>query len=183
MIEAWRKLSSKPLGDFRVFSVHQEQKVSPRTGVPHDFYIIDSPKWVNIIALTPDAEMVMVEQFRQGSETVELEIPGGVMDAGDASPEATGTRELLEETGYQGEQARVIGWVYPNPAIMRNECFTVLARNCRCVGPVRFDDSEDIAVRLVPLKQVPALVASGKIRHALIVAALYQFDLWWKEHG
>ena len=59
----------------------------------------------------------------------------------------------------------------------------MLARNCRYVGPVRFDDSEDIAVRLVPLKQVPELVASGKIRHALIVAALYQFDLWWKEHG
>ena len=59
--------------------------------------------------------MVMVEQFRQGSETVELEIPGGVMDAGDASPEATGRRELLEETGYQGEQARVIGQVFPKP--------------------------------------------------------------------
>jgi ADP-ribose pyrophosphatase len=183
MIEPWRKLSSKPLGDFRVFSVIEERKVSPRTGAEHDFFVIESSNWINIVALTADARVVMVEQFRQGSETVELEIPGGIMDPGDASPEATGCRELLEETGYRGEQAQVIGQVFPNPAIMRNKCFTVLARNCRHVAPVHLDGAEDIAVQLVPLAELPELIASGRIRHALIVAALYQFDLWWKKHA
>jgi 8-oxo-dGTP pyrophosphatase MutT (NUDIX family) len=183
MIEPWRKLSSKPLGDFRVFSVREERKVSPRTKAEHDFFVIESPNWVNVVAMTADEHVVMVEQYRQGSETVELEIPGGVMDAGDASPEATGCRELLEETGYQGEQAQIIGHVFPNPAIMRNTCFTVLARNCRQVAPTRLDSSEDIDVKLVPLSELPELVASGRIRHALIVAALYQFELWWKKHA
>jgi 8-oxo-dGTP pyrophosphatase MutT (NUDIX family) len=181
MIEPWRKLSSRLLGDFRVFSVRQERKISPRTGAEHDFFIIDSANWVNVIALTPDARMVLVEQYRHGSGTVELEIPGGVMDAADASPEATGCRELLEETGYEGEQPQIIGQVFPNPAIMSNVCSTVFARNCRYVKPVHFDNSEDIATKLVPMAQVPELVASGQIRHALIVAALYQFDLWWKK--
>jgi hypothetical protein len=90
---------------------------------------------------------------------------------------------LLEETGYAGEQAQVIGKVFPNPAIMNNTCFTVLARNCRYVKPVHFDQSEDLATRLVPVAQVPELVASGQIRHALIVAALYQFGLWWEKHA
>jgi ADP-ribose pyrophosphatase len=182
MIEPWRKLSSKLLGEFRVFSVLEERKVSPRTGAEHDFFVIESANWVNVIAITPDARVVMVEQYRQASETVELEIPGGVMDDGDASPEATGSRELLEETGYQGEPAQIVGQVFPNPAIMRNTCYTVLTRNCRCVAPVHFDESEDIAVKLVPLAELPELVASGRIRHALIVAALHQFDLWWKKH-
>jgi hypothetical protein len=66
---------------------------------------------------------------------------------------------------------------------MSNVCFTVLARNCRYVKPVQFDHSEDLATRLVPLAEVPELVASGRIRHALIVAALYQFDLWWKRRA
>jgi ADP-ribose pyrophosphatase len=181
MIQPWRKLSSSVLGKFRVFSVRQDRKVSPRTGAEHDFYIIDSVNWVNVIALTADDRIVLVEQYRHGSETVELEIPGGVMDAGDASPEATGCRELLEETGYEGEQAQVIGQVFPNPAIMSNVCFIVFARNCLYVKPVQFDTSEDLITRLVPLAEVPELVASGQIRHALIVAALYQFDLWWKK--
>jgi ADP-ribose pyrophosphatase len=163
--------------------VSRERKVSPRTGAEHDFFVIESPNWVNVIALTPDGQVVMVEQFRQGSETVELEIPGGVVDAGDASPEATACRELLEETGYQGEQAQIIGHVFPNPAIMRNTCFTVFARHCHHIAPVHLDASEDIAVKLVPLGQVPEFVASGRIRHALMVAALYQFDLWWKKHA
>ncbi len=183
MIEPWRKLSSRPMADFRVFSVRQERKVSPRNGEDHDFFVIDSANWVNVIALTADARMVLVEQYRHGSETVELEIPGGVMDAADASPESTGCRELLEETGYEGEKPQIIGQVFPNPAIMSNICFTVFTRNCHYVKPVHFDNSEDIATRLVPLAQVPELVASGQIRHALIVAALYQFELWWRKQS
>ncbi|HEX3716389.1 MAG TPA: NUDIX hydrolase [Verrucomicrobiae bacterium] len=183
MIEPWRKLSSRPLGNFRVFSVREERKVSPRTGAEHEFFIIDSVNWVNVVALTPDNQMVLIEQFRHGSDTVELEVPGGIMDATDASPEATGCRELLEETGYEGEQPRIVGQVFPNPAIMSNKCFTVFVRNCRYVKTVQFDHGEDLVTRLVPFADVPGLVASGQIRHSLVVAALYQFDLWRKNQG
>jgi ADP-ribose pyrophosphatase len=127
--------------------------------------------------------MILVEQYRQGSNTVELEIPGGVMDPADASPEAAGSRELAEETGYEGEKPIVVGHVFPNPAIMSNHCHTVLVRNCRLVRPVQFDEGEDLATTLVPMEQVPELVASGQIRHSLVVAALYQFELWWKSSG
>lgn len=178
MIEAWRTISSTQKGDYRVFSVRQDRKVSPRTGKEHDFFVIDTTNWVNIIAITPEEEVVFVEQYRHGSGTVELEIPGGVMDADDTSPEATACRELLEETGYEGRNPQVVGKVFPNPAIMNNTCFTVLALDCRYVKPVQFDHAEDLATRLIPIAEVPKLVAAGKIRHALMVAALYEFDLW-----
>jgi hypothetical protein len=87
---------------------------------------------------------------------------------------------LLEETGYQGEQPRIVGKVFPNPAIMSNTCYTVFVRNCRYVKPVHFDQAEDLVTRLVPVAQAPELVASGQIRHSLVVAALYHFDLWRK---
>ncbi len=183
MIQPWRQLSSRRLGDYRVFSVREERKVSPRTGQEHDFFVIDTASWVNVVALTPDRQMVMIEQYRHGSETVELEIPGGVIDLADASPEAAGARELAEETGYQGEAPVLVGQVFPNPAIMRNHCYTALVRNCRLVKPVHWDEGEDLATKLVPMEQVPELVASGQIRHSLVVAALYQFDLWWKKNG
>jgi 8-oxo-dGTP pyrophosphatase MutT (NUDIX family) len=177
MIHPWIKISSKPLGDFRIFSLREDIKVSPRTGREHGFYVIDCVNWVNVVAVTPDRQMVLVEQFRQGTNTVELEIPGGMMDPRDTSPEATGRRELREETGYEGERARIIGQVFPNPAIMSNTCFTVLLENCRPAGPVQFDSGEDLITRLAPVDEVPALVASGKIRHCLVAAALYHFAL------
>jgi ADP-ribose pyrophosphatase len=177
MIKPWEKLGTQLVGDFRIFTIRSDRKRSPITQRPHDFFVIDCVDWVNVIALTPDRQLIMVEQYRHGSNTVELEIPGGMMDAVDASPEMTGQRELREETGYAGEGARSIGQVFPNPAIMSNTCHTVLIENCRCLHPVEFDHSEDLITRLVPLSEIPLLVATGKIRHSLVVVGLYQFEL------
>ena len=132
---------------------------------------------MNVIAVTPDKELVMVEQFRHGSDTIELEIPGGMMDAGESSPVATGIRELREETGYEGENARVIGDILPNPAIMANTCYTILVENCRLRHAIALDHSEDIITRLVPIADLRDLVRARRIRHSLVVVALYHFEL------
>src|SRR5882724_8370431 len=131
VIKPWKKISSKLLGDFRIFTLRSDVKISPRTGKEHDFFVFDAVNWVNVIAVTPDQKLVMVEQYRHGSDTVELEIPGGMMDAGETDPVVSAVRELREETGYEGENARVLSRVFANPAIMTNTCFTILIENCR----------------------------------------------------
>lgn len=178
MIRPWPTVTSQPSGDFRIFQVRTDRKVSPRTGASHDFYVIDCANWVNVIALTPDDQLVMVEQYRHGSGTVELEIPGGVIDAKDASPVIAGVRELREETGYEGEDPFLLGEIFPNPAIQSNTCYTVLVRACQLRHGTEFDHGEDILTRLVPAAEIPSLIASGKIRHSLVVVALAHFDYW-----
>ena len=178
MIKPWPQTNSKSLGDFRIFSVRSDQKISPRTEQAHDFFVIDAVNWVNVVAITPDQQLIMVEQFRHGTNTVELEIPGGTIDAKDDSPMAAGLRELREETGYVAEEARILGEIFPNPAIMSNTCYTVLARNCRLQHAVELDSGEDLMTRLVPVSAIPEMVKTGKIRHSLVVVALYHFELW-----
>ena len=119
MIRPWQKIGSKPLGDFRIFTLRSDRAVSPRNGTEHEFFVIDCVNWVNVIAVTPDGQLVMVEQYRHGTNTVELEIPGGMMDAEDTSPATTGVRELREETGYEGENARLIGRILHSFALRR----------------------------------------------------------------
>ena len=177
-LKPWQKVGSKPVGDFRIFTIRSDEVISPRTQQTQDVYVIDCVNWVNVIALTPERNLVMIEQYRHGSNTIELEIPGGMMDPGDASPVAAGLRELREETGYEGENPRLLGQIFPNPAIMSNVCYTVLVENCRCVHPLQFDHGEDLVTRLVPVSELPGLVAAGKIQHSLVVVALYYFDLW-----
>jgi ADP-ribose diphosphatase len=177
-IKPWKKVGSQPVGDFRIFTIRSDRVISPRTQQAQDVYVIDCVNWVNVIAVTPDRHLVMIEQYRHGSTTIELEIPGGMMDAHDTSPIAAGARELREETGFEGGNPRIIGEVFPNPAIMSNTCFTVLVENCRCLHPVQLDHGEDLATRLVPIADVPQLVATGKIKHSLVVVALYCFELW-----
>jgi 8-oxo-dGTP pyrophosphatase MutT (NUDIX family) len=177
MIKPWKTIRTKLIGDFRIFKLRSDVKISPRTGKEHDFYVLDSVNWVNVIAVTPDRQLVMVEQFRHGSNTVELEIPGGMMDAGEADPVATAMRELREETGYEGENARLLGKVWSNPAILNNKTFTVLIENCQLKHGVEFDSGEDISTRLVPVADIPKLIAEEKIGHPLVIVALYYFEL------
>src|ERR1700735_1716283 len=117
MIRPWKTVRTTPVGDFRIFKIRTDTSVNPRTGKEHDFYVMDSVDWVNVIAITPDQKLVMVEQYRHGSKTVELEVPGGMMDPQETAPVATAVRELREETGYVGQNARLLGRIHSNPAI------------------------------------------------------------------
>jgi 8-oxo-dGTP pyrophosphatase MutT (NUDIX family) len=180
MIKPWKKTGSKPVGDFRIFTMRSDTCVNPRTAKEHDFYVLDSVNWVNVIAVTPDQKLVMVQQYRHGSGTVELEIPGGMMDPHETDPVATAVRELREETGYEGESAHLLGKIWSNPAILSNQTYTVLIKNCRLKHGVEFDGGEDLHTLLMPTAEIPQLVADEKIGHSLVVVALYYFELWQK---
>jgi 8-oxo-dGTP pyrophosphatase MutT (NUDIX family) len=177
VIQPWKKLSSAVSGDYRIFKVRTDRLVSPRTGKEHDAFVIDCANWVNVIALTPARELITVQQYRFGSQTVELEIPGGMIDPHDATPVEAGVRELREETGYAGRDARIIGQVFPNPAIMSNTCYTVLVEDCEPRHSLQWDQGEDLVTVLTPLAEIHELVSQGRIKHSLVVAALLHFQL------
>lgn len=177
MIQPWKQITRKLIGDFRIFKLWSDVKVSPRTGHEHDFFVLEAPNWCNIIAITPDEKLVMVEQFRVGTNTIDLEVPGGVMDPGETDPVATAVRELREETGYAGANARLLGKIHSNPAILTNTTFTVIIENCRLVHATDFDHGEDIVTHLVPIAEIPDLIRAGRISHSLVVVALYHFEL------
>ena len=179
----WPVKSSRPSGRFPIFSLRTDTKTSPRTGVDQDFYVIECSDWVNVIALTPDRRMITVRQYRHGTETIELEVPGGAIDAQeDNSPLEAGIRELREETGYEGRRARIIGGVYPNPAIMNNTCWTVLVEDCERKHPLSLDQGEDIATELISLDEIRQAVIEGRICHALIIVALRFFEIYQTEN-
>lgn len=142
-----------------------------RSGRQKDFYLFDFPDWVNIVALTPMREIILIRQFRYGSNRLEIEIPGGTVNDRE-NPVAAGCRELLEETGYAGSNARVIGKVCPNPAIQRNYCHTVLVEEAVQVAEPRLDDMEDIECLPLPEKEVLRHIATGAIDHGLVLNAL-----------
>jgi 8-oxo-dGTP pyrophosphatase MutT (NUDIX family) len=177
-IQRWKKLSSKAMANYRVFNIRSDLKVSPRTGREHDFYVIEAVNWVHVIALTREGKLVMVEQYRHGSDTIELELAGGMIDPSDVSPLEAGLRELREETGYEGAKAEIIGQIYANPAIMNNICYTVLVRDCELRHNPELDHAEDLAVTLVDVADIPRLIQQGRIGHSLVVVGLYYFELW-----
>jgi 8-oxo-dGTP pyrophosphatase MutT (NUDIX family) len=175
MIDSWDILSHHDEADYRIFSVRRTRMRAPHTGREHDFYVIDAPAWINVVPVTADGQLVLIRQYRPGTDAVTLEIPGGMVDEGE-TPEAAARRELREETGYAAEDWTNLGAVSPNPALQSNRCHTFLAENAREDGAPELDVGEDIETTLIAPAKIPALITEEKITHALVVAAFYLYE-------
>jgi ADP-ribose pyrophosphatase len=153
----WLQLDEEHVADMRIFDVTRRTLRNPRNGRDRAIARIQSPDWVNVVAVTKHAEIVLVRQWRHGTEHVTLEIPGGMVDPGEAPADAA-VRELREETGFSGGTVSELGVVEPNPAFMSNRCHTYLVENCartdarRHISPMR---------RLLPLQTVRAQCESS----------------------
>ena len=181
-VDDWELVESEQLADYRITRVRCDRRRSPRTGVEHDFIVLQMREWVNVIAVTRQARIVIIEQYRHGTQEVGVEIPGGVVDPGDSELEQAARRELLEETGYEAEEFVCIGKVTANPAIQDNRCHTFVALGAHAVGEARLEAGEDIAVGEVGIDEVGELIASGRMSHALVIAGFWWFDRWRGEH-
>tara|TARA_Y100000588_G_C14034062_1_gene829953 strand:+ start:202 stop:768 length:567 start_codon:yes stop_codon:yes gene_type:complete len=171
---SWDILSDELAADCRIFDVRRLRCRHP-DGREGDFFVLDTSDWVNVVALNPDDELILVRQHRFGSGELSWEVPGGVIDAGE-DPIDTAVRELREETGYEGECAIPLACCRPNPAILRNRCHFFLIEEAKLTGETSFDPNEELETRLLPLKEAFAWVKDGRIHHALSVDAI--FYLW-----
>ncbi|MEM4657700.1 MAG: NUDIX hydrolase [Candidatus Methanosuratincola sp.] len=181
MVKEWEARRSEKLNSLSIFSTRKDYCVSPTTGIEHPFYVLETPTWVNVIAITPSDEMVLIRQFRHGTRTITIEIPGGSVDEGEAPLEAA-KRELLEETGYASCNWLEIGVVHPNPAFQDNVCYTYLAQGAEKVADQNTDGTEEIEVFLAPAGDVIDYIASGRITHSIVIAALFWYHMF-REHG
>jgi ADP-ribose pyrophosphatase len=164
-------IERETLLELRIFDIERRLCRSPLRGSVHDFHVLVGRDWCNIVPLTDDGQVVMIRQFRAGTDEITLEVPGGLVDLEDASPLEAARRELREETGYEAASVEPIGSTHPNPAIQSNTCHSFVARGVRRVGPPCLDATEEIDVVLVPLSEIPARIAAGEITHSLVVVA------------
>ncbi len=176
MIKKWKVIKSEPLSSNRVFSTRMDTSVSPITGEEHKFFVIESPDWVNVVAVTDRDEVLLIRQYRHGIGSETIEIPGGCVDPGETPLEAA-KRELLEETGYVSDDWSCIGQVIPNPAIQTNTCYIFLAAGSRKEKDPSFDTTEHIVTFKAPVEDIPKLVLEKRITHSLVVSAFYWYCL------
>ena len=173
----WQVFKSELVYRCGIFSVRRDASRSLGSGQEHDFHVIETSDWVNVVPVTRDQQVVMVRQFRHGIRDLTLEVPAGVMDTADESPAQAARRELREETGYGCDALVPLGVVHPNPAIMNNRCHMFAAHDVELAGPPQWDGTEEMVVETVPLATIPELIRSGAISNALTVVAFQLLQL------
>jgi 8-oxo-dGTP pyrophosphatase MutT (NUDIX family) len=172
----WRTETFETVFRHPLLELQDRQLVAEGETARRRAIVLETPDWVNVIPMTADGRVLLIRQWRYGIESFTLEIPGGVVDPGEA-PEETATRELLEETGYRAGRVRQIGLVHPNPAIHNNRTFTFVAEDLTEVGPPEGDGEEEIEVTSAALEEIPGLIRRGVITHSLVIAAFHFLHL------
>jgi len=174
----WHKLDSEPGPKIPLFGVRLDKMRHPTSSAEFERVVLEAPDWVNVVAITADGKIVMVEQYRFGVGDLTIEPVGGIVDPGEDSL-AAGKRELLEETGFGGGSWRYLGSVQANPAIHDNLCHHWLVEDVAAVRAPAPDVGEAIGIHLMTLDEVRQAIADGQCLHSLGLSALSRvFPLW-----
>lgn len=168
----WKTIETKNILKGHIFRYLQVRRQSPESKKIGEFDIIQCSNWVNVIAITPDQKIVLIKQYRHGTNNYTTEIPGGAINHGEDSLVGA-KRELEEETGYTSTNWQFLGKVDVNPAFMSNTCETYLALDAIKTTNQNLDPFEEIEVFLDDVKNLNQLICSGVVTHSLVVAAIY----------
>ena len=176
-IEPWITTSERLEYTTNIFKLLSREMKIPSEDHSAVFTVVEAPDWINVIPITDQNEVILVEQFRYGTAQPTLEIPGGLIDEGE-SPIETAKRELLEETGFESDQWESLGTVSSNPAFLTNTTHFFVCRNSRKVARQQLDGNERIHVHLIPFDEFLEMVKDGRVHHSLTVAAVAKLLLF-----
>lgn len=146
----------------------------PDGRVIEEYYVLEYPDWVNVIAITKEGQFVMERQYRHGLGVHSTELPCGVMEKGEDPLEAA-RRELLEETGYAGGEWTKLMAIGPNPGSQNNLTHCFLAVGVEKIAEQSLDDTEELTVHLMSEAEVKSLLENNQICQALMVAPLWKY--------
>lgn len=168
----WRVEGSRAIVKDRWIDLRAERCVTERGAVLDPYYVLHYSDWVHVAAFDAEDRLVFVRQYRHGSRSLSLELPGGVMDAHESDPLVTGARELLEETGHTAATFAHLARLSPNPAHNANAVHLILAMGAKAVKAPEFDETEDIVVERIPWREAMAMAMAGEMIHAAHVGLL-----------
>lgn len=173
-IKKWKILESEYLIK-RPWLTARKDKVQLSDGrINDEYYVLEYPDWVNVIAVTTDGQIIMEQQYRHGMGILSTELPCGVAEKGE-DPLAAAQRELLEETGYGKGKWTKLMTIAPNPGSMNNLTHCYLAVGVEKIATPSLDETEELRVMLKSREEVKQLLTEGKICQALMVAPLYKY--------
>ncbi len=173
-IKAWQTLSTEYLIRRPWLTARRDKVELPNGKIFDEYYVLEYPDWVNMIAVTDDGRMIIERQWRQALGEISLEIPAGVIEKGEKPIEAA-QRELAEETGFTGGTWSRLLTIAPNSSTMSNRCHCFYAEGVHQTEGQHLDATEDLQVLFKSRKEVFDMLSHGEFHQAMMVAPLYKY--------
>lgn len=171
---SWKQLHKEHVIKNQWVSVRKDH-VLLESGVEiDDFYIIERPNLVHVVAITKDGLFVCEKQYRYAINLDCLEICAGMIEANETPLEAA-KRELLEETGYAGGQWTLIGRHAIDPSNMTEVSYSFLAEGVELSQSQNLEETECIDVILLDREEIIKRLQNGEIISSLMATPLWQY--------
>lgn len=170
----WKTLKSEYLFNRPWLTARRDTVELPDGRINPEFYILEYPSWINVIAITEEGEFVMIEQYRHGLGEVGIELCAGVCEEGE-NPEEAARRELEEETGYTGGEWELGCVISGNPSVTNNLTYCFIARGVKKTSDQKLDKNEDISVLLMSEEEVFEFLCLDRMKQALMAAPLWRY--------
>ena len=166
----WKQKSSKHIYENPWFRVEEDDVINPGGGLSHYGKILFKNIAIGIIPLDEDNKTWLVGQYRYVPDCYSWEIPmgGGPLHI---DPLVSAKRELREETGLSANNWDTLMHLYTSNSVTDERGIVYVARELS-QGDTAFEETEDLQLLKLPLKQAVELVVAGEITDAVSVAAL-----------
>ena len=171
---SWKQIKTRYEIKNKWISVRKDHVLLPSGVEIADFYVIERPKIVHVIAITTEGLFVFEKQYRYGVDRDCLEICAGNIDPNETPIEAA-KRELLEETGYAGGEWEIISELAVDTSNMTEISYSILAKGVKKISEPKLEKTEDIETILLSNEQVLESLKRGDIISALMTSPLWQY--------
>lgn len=170
----WKVLSSEYIIKRPWLTARKDMLLMPDGRVNPEFYVLEYPSWVNVIARDGEGRFVMVRQYRHGLGAMSTELVAGVVEPGE-EPEQAARRELLEEAGYGGGQWTLQAVISGNPSTTNNLTYCFLAEDVEKISDQHLDPTEMVEPMLLTRDELLALMRSDHMKQSLMLAPLWRY--------
>ncbi|MBC7450772.1 MAG: NUDIX hydrolase [Cytophagales bacterium] len=171
----WKTVRSRAIYENPWISVREEDVLKPN-GAPGIYGVVSfKNKAIGVVPVDSEGYTYLVGQFRYTLNEYSWEIPEGGGPFGEA-PLETAKRELAEETGFSADTWQDLGRIHTSNSVTDEEGFLFLATDLKA-GESSPEDTEQLLIKRVSLKDAVAMVMSGEITDSLSIAGLLKASL------
>lgn len=173
-IKKWELLGSEYLIRRPWLTARRDHLRLPDGTEMKEYYVLEYPDWVNVLAITKEGEFVMERQYRHGLQWIGYEICAGVVEENE-TPQDAAKRELFEETGFGGGEWEHCLTLSGNASTMTNLTYCFVATGVERISSQHLEKTEDIEVELLSAEEVKQLLLNDQIRQSLMAAPLWRY--------